>query len=437
MTQNIIRKKSSNKEKERALVSFSEPYRISLPMLLLTLALFAFGLVVLFSASMPTAYTNDLDSFYYVARQVSFSVIGVALSVIIIYVKPIKSYNRLILVVGAYGTALVFLILTRIPALSNLRGGARRWFAIGSFEIQTSEIAKIALVFCIAGYRSFVNKRRKEGGFRYKTKRKQEFMDALFDVMIPGVAISLMLGLIIMQPHMSGFIIIGLVSAICLLASGIKLRSWIDGGITLLLGGLVLANLFMLFSNVQGKDKILGNFEHVGERFAIFQTMNKEESSIEEEEDMEDVDAYQSEQAKIAIGSGGRTGVGFGNSRQKFRYLPEAHNDYVFAIACEELGFVGGASIVFLFWLFMICGLSITLRAQSDFSRIIALGYTSLVSLQAFLNIGVSAGVIPPTGITMPFFSYGGTANMFFMIAVGMILSVSRTGVRRKKRVYI
>jgi len=125
-------------------------------------------------------------------------------------------------------------------------------------------------------------------------------------------------------------------------------------------------------------------------------------------------------------------GVGFGNSRQKYNYLPEAHNDYVYSIICEELGFVGGACVMILFWLFMLAGFLISWQADSLFTRILTAGYTTLITIQAFLNIGVAINAIPPTGITLPFFSYGGTANCFFMIAVGMILSVSRSGRKRK-----
>lgn len=159
-------------------------------------------------------------------------------------------------------------------------------------------------------------------------------------------------------------------------------------------------------------------------------------SDDEEKEDTEkkadEDDTYQIEQSIIAIGSGGMTGVGFGNSRQKYMYLPEAHNDYVYSIICEELGFVGGLTIMLLFWAFALTGFMVAWQADSLFTRILVTGYTSLLTLQAFLNIGVATGAIPPTGITLPFFSYGGTANFFFMIAVGMILSVSRSGRKRK-----
>ena len=177
------------------------------------------------------------------------------------------------------------------------------------------------------------------------------------------------------------------------------------------------------------KKKLESNFNHVVTRLNIFSTMKAEE---EEEKKADEDEMYQSEQSIIAIGSGGLTGVGFGNSRQKYMYLPEAHNDYVYSIICEELGFLGGLSVMLLFWAFAIAGLLVSWQADCLFTRVLTAGYTSLLTLQAFLNIGVAIGAIPPTGITLPFFSYGGTANFFFMISVGMILSVSRTGRKRK-----
>lgn len=199
----------------------------------------------------------------------------------------------------------------------------------------------------------------------------------------------------------------------------------------------VLLSAFLLFAKDSDKDRLSKNFEHVFKRLDIFSTLKSEEDGDNNVAAADENEVYQNKQAIIAIGSGGVSGVGFGNSRQKYMYLPEAHNDFVYAIACEELGFIGGLSIIALFWAFLCGGLSIAWKANSDFSRILAVGYTTLISLQAFLNIGVAMGAIPPTGISLPFFSSGGSANLFFLIAVGLLLSVSRSGVRRKKMTII
>lgn len=207
----------------------------------------------------------------------------------------------------------------------------------------------------------------------------------------------------------------------------------------LILIALIAGNVLMAVTSFEQKQSMLGNYEHVLKRINIFATLNEEESTEgeaaaeKEEEKADENDVYQSKQSQIAIGSGGLLGVGFGNSRQKYSYLPEAHNDYVFAIICEELGFVGGVSIILLFLAFFVGGIAVALKAQNAFARIMCVGYTCLILIQAYFNIAVAVGVIPPTGITLPFFSYGGTANLFFLVAVGLILAISRTGVKRKK----
>jgi cell division protein FtsW len=168
------------------------------------------------------------------------------------------------------------------------------------------------------------------------------------------------------------------------------------------------------------QDSLKSNFRHVTERIDTF--LHPESASSD--------DTYQIDQSIIAIGSGGLTGLGLGAGRQKYNYLPEAHNDFVFAIIGEELGFVGTTAVLLLFVLFMLIGVSITARASDSFAAILAGGYTMLISIQAFLNIAVATRTIPATGISLPFFSYGGSSNFFFLIAIGLILSVSRTGQR-------
>ena len=421
------------------------PYRISIPMLILTLILVCFGLIMLFSASMAAAY-NDAQGnpLYYVLKQGAFTLLGIVVACVIVFI-PVKWYDHIGFVVVAYVITLGLIIYTKFKG--TIVGGSRRWIMIGSQSFQPSELAKIALIFCIAGYRSFIIRLRKSGKLVCKTARKQSYLDCFVDIVLPVSLLMLCLIIVFLQPHMSFFIIMLILSLICFLVSGIPLKSWIDGGLILIAVGLLACNILILSTNFAQQEKFMGNFEHVITRLNIFSTLNEEDSTTDssatnstaatEANAATDDEVYQSEQSMIAIGSGGTSGVGFGSSRQKYQYLPAAHNDYVFAIACEELGFVGGVSIIVLFWAFLCGGLSIAWRAQSDFARILAVGYTCLIVIQAAFNIAVSLGVVPPTGITLPFFSYGGTANLFFLIAVGIILAVSRTGVSRKKITYI
>ena len=414
------------------------PYRMSIPMLILTLVLICFGLIMLFSASMATGYADADNPLYYVLKQGIFTILGVAAATFIVFI-PVKLYDRIGFVAFAYAVTLALVVYTKFAG--EIDGGSRRWISIGSQRFQPSEFAKIALIFCIAGYRSFIDRRRKAGKMKCKTARGQSYLDCIADIVIPVGLLMICLVFVLLQPHMSFFIIMTVISFICFLVAGIPLKSWIDGGLILILITLVCGNVLMLSTTYTQQEKFMGNFEHVITRLNIFSTLNEEETAAAAETESSstatDDEVYQSKQSMIAIGSGGTSGVGFGSSRQKYQYLPAAHNDYVFSIACEELGFIGGVSIIILFWAFLCGGLSIAWRAQSDFARILAVGYTCLIVIQAAFNIAVSVGVIPPTGVTLPFFSYGGTANIFFLIAVGLVLAVSRTGVSRKKITYI
>lgn len=414
------------------------PYRMSMPMMLITVVLICYGLIMLFSASMATGYTKAQDPLYYVFNQSKYTLIGIAL-VAVISMIPVKLYDRIPFVIFAYALTLGLVIYTKFAGY--VLGGSRRWVYIAGQSFQPSELAKIALIFCIAGYRSFILRLRKKGSLTCRTARAQSYMDAIIDIVLPVGLVMVCLIFVFLQPHMSFFIIMLVLLFVCLLVSRIPLKTWIDGGLMLILAGLLCGNIFFGVTTFEQKQDLLGNYDHVLTRLNIFATMNTEEEQSDEqsaeEEKASENDVYQSKQSQIAIGSGGLFGVGFGSSRQKYQYLPEAHNDYVFAIACEELGFVGGVSIVLLFLAFFIGGISVALRTKNDFSRIMCIGYTFLITIQAYFNIAVAVGVIPPTGITLPFFSYGGTANLFFLISVGVILAISRTGVSRKKMTII
>lgn len=428
------RDESSLKLRKEAAFEIEGPYRMNIPLLLLTFILICFGLIMLFSASMSRGYTEEQDPLFYLINQGQMTFVGIIFVAVLLFI-PIKFFDRWPFVVVAYLLALAFVIYTWRFGVIN--GGSRRWVIIAGRSFQPSEMVKIVMVFCIAGYRSLIIRMRKAGKFVSQNPKWQGFLDGMIDIALPASAILICLAFVVMQPHMSFFVIVLAISAICFLVSGIPLRSWLYGGMIIGAILLVLLSAYMLFAKDADKKKLGDNFEHVFTRLDIFNTLQAEEDGEEGVAAADENEVYQNKQAIIAIGSGGVSGVGFGNSRQKYMYLPEAHNDFVYAIACEELGFIGGLSIIALFWAFLCGGLSIAWKANSDFSRILSVGYTSLISLQAFLNIGVAMGAIPPTGITLPFFSAGGSANLFFLIAVGLLLSVSRSGVKRKKMTII
>jgi len=393
---------------------------------------------MLFSASISVGYNKMQNPLYFVVFQGQMTFVGVIFIAILLFI-PIKTFNRISLVVIAMSVSVALLVYTWQFGMAL--NGARRWIEVGSKSFQTSEVVKVALVFSIAGYRSYVIRMRQAGRLLTRNPKWQDIFDSFIDIVLPVSVIAICLLLVLMQPHVSSFVILSAITLICFLVSGIKLKSWFYGGSILIIAGIVLGSCFYLVSSESQKEKIEKNFAHVFVRLNIFETMTSDDDeSVENDtqpDSTDDSSLYQNKQSTIAIGSGGLRGLGFGNSRQKYMYLPEAHNDFVYSIACEELGLIGGSSIILLFWAFFVGGMAIAWRTKDVYSRILAVGYTSLITIQAFLNIAVAIGAIPPTGVTLPFFSAGGSANLFFLVAVGMILSVSRSGVKRKKTIIV
>jgi cell division protein FtsW len=201
--------------------------------------------------------------------------------------------------------------------------------------------------------------------------------------------------------------------------------SWLTGAlIMILIIALVVAVFIAVRPLLPEKLQNYVDYEYVKTRLDIFSDIDSVDKDT----------SFQTRQSINAIGSGGIFGVGFGSSVQKWGYLPMQYNDYVFSIIAEELGLVGALSVLLLFSLYLILGVRIANRADSIYSMLIAFGYAVFIPVQAFLNIGVATNVVPPTGITLPFFSYGGTSSMIFVICVGFLLCVSRSGTTSRRR---
>jgi cell division protein FtsW len=402
-------------------------------LLIVVLIMISFGLVMLFSASMSDGYANyGGNSMYYVLKQASITAFGLILAMIIAIGFKVSFFDKFLFSILLY--VLTSGLLLYVKFAGQVINNARRWLMIGSFTLQPSELAKLASVFCLAGYFSWINRKRAAGKLKKKGPIRQWLFDGWADILVPGIFMLVWLVLILWQPHLSGFIIMSFIILTVFLASGRPLRSWLSGITQAILILLVLAMLAAAVVPVYLKSKDMDvkdlgtlveeNFAHVEKRIDMF--LNPDEAS--------DDDTYQINQAIIAIGSGGLTGVGLGRGRQKYNYLPEAHNDYVFAIIGEELGFFGTLSVLILFVIFLIIGVGISVKARNNYSAVLAAGYTGLISIQALLNIGVATRTLPATGISLPFFSYGGTSNLFFLISIGFLLAVSRTGQRDKTR---
>jgi cell division protein FtsW len=398
------------------------PQKIHGGLLVITFIMVCFGLVMLFSASMSDSFNaNNGNAMYIIIKQGAITLIGLILALILAVLVPVSFFDRPIITLGTY--LLTTALLVYVKFFGAIVNGAKRWILLGPLSIQPSEFAKLAAVICLAGYFSRLRARRQRGEIHYRSAFRQFIGDGWRDILIPAALMFVWQGLIIWQPHVSGFIILSIVIAASFIAAGLPLRSWLSGILQLLLililvGAVAFGAFAATLKDQTIQQALEKNFSHVFKRIDTFR--NPEEASSD--------DAYQVNQSLIAIGSGGLTGVGLGNGRQKYNYLPEAHNDYIFAIIGEELGLIGTVSVLLLFLIFHLIGMQIAWRASNPHAAVLAAGYTVLITTQALLNIGVATRALPATGISLPFFSYGGTSNLFFMLAIGFILAVSRTG---------
>jgi cell division protein FtsW len=357
---------------------------MDLPLMLLVFLLTGVGLVMLFSASFPRAYYKLNNPFYYLFRQGVFAAVGVIAMLVIgrINYQRFRALAKPILFIS-----IIMLVLVLIPGIGQIRNNARRWLGVGTlFTFQPSEIAKFAVVLYFAA--DISKKKEKMRTFRH---------GILPYVLILGIISALML----LEPHLSGTVLILGTGAVMMLVGGIDWK-WVMGALAAAAGGVALM--------------MSGVISYGQSRIAMWENPWLDAQG----------DGYQMVQSLLAIGSGGLLGVGLGKSRQKFLYLPEEHNDFIFSIVCEELGLIGAAIIMLLFAALILRGYWIALHARDRFGSLLAVGVTTFVALQVFLNIGVVTGLLPATGISLPFFSYGGTALMLQLAEMGVVLSVSR-----------
>ncbi|SEV86842.1 cell division protein FtsW, lipid II flippase [Ruminococcaceae bacterium KH2T8] len=398
--------------------NYPEVRRSNIPMILMLFILVVFGLIILYSVSGPQGYAmpNDKSSMYYVKRQLGFTAVGLVMCFTASFI-PVKFFNRPIIWSLLYIVSLVSLILTKVAGYSL--NGAKRWIKLGGFTFQSSEMVKVALVIALAGYRSWILDQRAKGRLKAKDKRSQIYKDAFFDFILPVGAAMLCDIFIAIQPHMSCTLIVAFVVFMCTLNSGIGIRSWINGGVVIAI--FCVVGLVLLFT--VNPTYVQKNFAHVFQRFEIFSATHGDESA-----DVTADETRQVDNAHNALGSGGMWGRGLGNSRAKYDYVSEPQNDYIFSIYVEETGFVGGMLLILMYMITFAMCFMVIMRADSVFSRMIATGCTSIIMIQVLMNIAVELQVIPSTGVTLPFVSYGGTAQVFLLVSYGMILCVSRSG---------
>jgi len=409
-------------------IKYSRIKRMDGGLIIVLFLMICFGMVMLFSASMTEGFASKGSPLYFVQNQGSSTLIGILIALFIAIFIPIRKFDNIMLVILLYLATTILLAAIFIPRNPVLCGvalnGAKRWVRVLGFQFQPSEMAKIALVFCFAGYTSWVKRQRAAGKLLSRRKGMQIWHDGFFDIIIPAIAIGVWVILILMQPHVSCLAILAILVVFLFISAKIPARSWVTGCMMLLAIAVVLILVLMaIYPVLPEKIQHYVDFKYVLTRLNIFS------GSADASKD----DLYQTTQSLNAIGSGGIFGVGFGNSIQKWGYLPMQYNDYIFSIIAEELGLIGATSVLLLFILFMILGVRVASKAATIHGCLISFGYSILIAVQAFLNIGVATMAIPPTGITLPFFSYGGTSSLFFFIGIGLLLSVSKSGIRMKR----
>ena len=378
---------------------------MDLPFLMLVLMLTGIGVVMVFSASYASAlYDSSVagnDPTYYFVRQALFAAAGIA----IMYVMSKINYQTLRwLSIFVLAGSVLLLLMVYVPGVGRTSNGATRWIKLPILpQFQPSEVAKRGVIMYFAAR---LCKRTTEKPRRISPRSPWSGLHALlsrigFLELIPYVGVLVVVcGLVVFEPHMSGTILILAGAAAVLFAAGIKMYWFIGGGVA------AVAGLWFIITNT----------DYMTSRVEIWQNPWIDELGL----------GFQTIQSLYAIGSGGLLGLGLGKSRQKFLYLPEPENDYIFSIVCEELGLIGACVVLILFALLVLRGFWIAIHARDRFGALLVVGITTLTAVQVFLNIAVVTNLIPVTGISLPFFSYGGTALMIQLVEMGLILSVSR-----------
>lgn len=356
------------------------------------LILLSLGVIMVLSASAPSALSETGKSYTYFVRQFIFAIIGIGIMLFIskIDYRFYKKYYWLV-----YAVSILVLLLVLIPGLGREVNGATRWIGIpGLGQFQPSEITKIGLIIFYAGYLS-----------DHKSELKDFWRGFVKPLafLLPPIAI-----LYLVQNHLSVCLVIAAITSVMMLMAGCRLLHFIAAGLVGVAGIVIML--------IKGQTSESSSFRW--DRIVTFFDPWSDATGT----------GYQMVQSLYAIGSGGLFGVGLGNSTQKYLYIPEPQNDFIFAIVAEELGFVGCVAIIALFGIFVWRGIVIAMKAPDMFGSLLAVGVTTLVAVQAIINIAVVTASIPTTGMALPFFSYGGTALVILLASVGILLNVSRAG---------
>ncbi|MCD5390679.1 putative lipid II flippase FtsW [candidate division NPL-UPA2 bacterium] len=349
---------------------------------LLTFTLAGIGLVAIYSTSAISAGERFGDSAFFLKRQMLWMGLGLAFMLLAMVTKYelLKVLSKPLLLLSV-----LLLIMVLLPQFGREAGGARRWLRVGGFSIQPSEMARLAIILYLSAYLA----------------RKQDRVKELWrGLLAPLLVLGVVTGLILLQPDLGTSLLIGLVALILLFVAGVRLI-YLAG-----IGFSSLPALYLLITRVPYRQR----------RILAFLDPWKDPRGV----------GYQITQSFMALGSGGLSGIGLGESRQKLFYLPAAHTDFIFSIIGEELGFIGTAAILILFLIFIWTGMRIAYRAPDLFGHLLGVGITAAIGLQAIINVGVATGSLPTKGIPLPFISFGGSSLLLNMVGVGLLLNISR-----------
>ena len=356
-------------------------------LLITVFILLGLGIITVLSASSPTALAETGNSYKYLIKQMEAAVIGIFLMFVaskIDYKLWQKNYKIIYFI--------CMILLLAVCALGREAGGAKRWLDMGFLSFQPSEVAKVGVIIFYSAW--LTKNKEKLKTFKYG------FVYPLSLLLIPIFFI------LVLQNHFSATLVICMLAAILMILAGCKIRYFIFVGIP-----LAALGVFAIIVAGQGfrMQRILTFFDP-------WQDIKGK--------------GWQIVQSLYAIGSGGLFGVGLGESKQKYLYIPEPHNDFIFAVLAEELGFIGCAIVIILFAILIWRGITIAMKAPDMFGSLLAAGITSMIAIQVLVNIAVVTASMPVTGMALPFFSYGGTALIITLTSIGILLSVSRAGNR-------
>jgi len=357
--------------------------KMDITFLSFVLILLTIGLVMLFSASYAYSLEYYGNSYKFITRQAVLGGVGVVLMLLVSRIDY-HFWRKFAWIFFFLVTAMLVVLLILPPMVSGM--DVKRWLVIGPINFQPSELAKLSIILLFSSLIAS----------NYKEVKKFSFIAFLLVVLV------LTCGLIVLEPHLSATVLVFCIGVVLLIVGGLPKR-YIFGGLGVGVAGVV--GLIVSGAVSYGSDRIKYWLDPWADATGK---------------------GFQTIQSLLAIGSGGFLGRGIGQSRQKYLWVPEPHNDFIFSIVCEELGLIGAVVIILLFCLLVWRGFTIAMHAPDKFGSLMAIGLTFQVGLQALLNIWVVTNTIPNTGISLPFFSYGGTSLLILLAEMGIVLSISR-----------